>query len=79
MDVWKQIDAMKAKYVEDMKNAKAAAEAYKFVGLGTLPHGEWVCRSSKTAKHATKLRATSADDLVKQMQATFTAAEKKSA
>lgn len=75
MNVWDQIDAMKTKFDEDMKAAKNACEAYKFVGLKALDNGQWKARSAKSAKHATSLNAPSADELVAAMKRAFEAAE----
>lgn len=72
MNVWKQLDEMKSKHDTDRRNVDAAAKSYGFVYVKAHSHGEWTCRSNKNAKHCVELRATSADDLVKQMQAEFT-------
>ena len=76
MTVWKQLDELKAKYDGDLKNAEAAAKSYGFVGIKTLPHGVWLAKSRSRQKHDVELSAPSADDLCKQMQETFTKANK---
>jgi hypothetical protein len=77
MTVWAQIDAMKAKFDNDMRSARAAAESYKFTIPKALPHGAWAARSMKSAKHSTVLNAPSADELIAAMKAAFDAAELK--
>lgn len=76
MNPWKQIDALKAKYENDLRNVEAAAKAYGFVGTQTLPHGVWVCRSRHRQKHEVELSAPNADDLCRQMQEIFQKATK---
>lgn len=78
MNVWQQLDSMQAKFKKDHENAEAAAKAYKFVALNVLPHGEWMARSAKSAKHSVSLRAPSADQLVEQMKSAFEKAQAKS-
>jgi hypothetical protein len=77
MNVWQQLDQMKAKFDKDMRDAEAACKAYKFVGLKALPHGVWMARSSKAAKHSREITAPNAEALVAEMRKVAEAAEKK--